>query len=670
MGANALSKVDNDEKAYKSSLITPPEPYFDYIPYLDSLSTETYVYTKRSTDAGTGRIYMTENYDVYNGLGQTCTPSSSTSQNLKIGFDSPEAIKAVTWRFRQYPITQDFVSPAIWKKKLKTLGADNEPYRDRTFKADLASIKGGMELNSDEDSLLKIITKYKIVWERPYLDMLRLVGGYQKLERLRLNQDDEYLMKKAAFFRAGGYNSSDIFQGVLGNSHFISALIAVARVPSRVKKLILYDPDDSRGAFGFTFCVNGCWKAIVIDDYLPFFRRGLKLEDYQRVKDPVYSEEVEQFRLDFVGARPYKNILWPLYMEKAYAKVSGGYFNMTRAGDARFTLTDLTGAPSEMMRIEDFPSKEVFWEELVRIFNEGFIICFKTISDYKARQVFQNRFRIFETGSVGKMLGKSPIKVLKSDFLRENIGLLPDQTYPLMGLQETEGSEAVKLRDPWGRLSFSQENKSDIDRRCSYSGDSFGKTKEMVVPLNIVWESFEQIFVCFWNSSYSYSNFSFKGGRNTFSCFELEIPKAAEYYIRVSQPSHFLSQLNANRRVQYPDLQLVLLKQSGTSYSYICGIKEAFRDVWADTEEIEASSESSKYLLYVRIKIIDLSNLDFSFSCFNFYPSLGDFRSDVARIARSISESASTDQRPSKPRESGTRKKVKAKASKETSGTN
>ena len=68
------------------------------------------------------------------------------------------------------------------------------------------------------------------------------------------------------------------------------------------------------------FCINGIWEEILIDDYFPC------LPNYK----PAFNHTIT-------------NEIWVMIIEKAWAKVHGGYLNIA-AGLTREALRDLTGA--------------------------------------------------------------------------------------------------------------------------------------------------------------------------------------------------------------------------------------------------------------------------------------------------------------------------------------
>lgn len=83
-------------------------------------------------------------------------------------------------------------------------------------------------------------------------------------------------------------------------------------------------------------CKNGEWTNVIIDDYFPCYPNG----------GPIFS-------------RSNGNELWVLLLEKAYAKLHGGYKTLT-AGLPYEAMMDLTGCPTMSLSFKDERVKEMY----------------------------------------------------------------------------------------------------------------------------------------------------------------------------------------------------------------------------------------------------------------------------------------------------------------------
>ncbi|ORC88965.1 calpain-like cysteine peptidase [Trypanosoma theileri] len=134
--------------------------------------------------------------------------------------------------------------------------------------------------------------------------------------------------KQARLFR-NGVHPNNIDEGDLGDSWFVGAVACVAEFPDKVRDLFRHplSLDEGKkerevGAYRVTFNKNGWWTNVIVDDYLPC--AGGRPKFARSKGDPLE--------------------LWVSILEKAYAKIHGGY-GFIIAGDPLHALQDLTGYP-------------------------------------------------------------------------------------------------------------------------------------------------------------------------------------------------------------------------------------------------------------------------------------------------------------------------------------
>lgn len=129
----------------------------------------------------------------------------------------------------------------------------------------------------------------------------------------------------------------------------MSILSALAENPDRIIRLFATDMINDFGIFAVNMKKNGEAKEVVIDDYFP-------CQD----GEPCFS-------------KANGNELWVLILEKAWAKLHGCYERI-EAGHAHNVMTDLTGAPSFDIDIEEHGHEEL-WEYLVRAENKNYFMA-------------------------------------------------------------------------------------------------------------------------------------------------------------------------------------------------------------------------------------------------------------------------------------------------------
>ena len=108
-----------------------------------------------------------------------------------------------------------------------------------------------------------------------------------------------------------------------------------------MERLFLTKKVNREGIYVVALCINGIWEDVVMDDLFPCKR-------YSRTPAFNHSKTGE---------------LWVMILEKAWAKVHGGYMNIA-AGLTREALRDLTGASAKTYFTSDKGAN--VWERLIR----------------------------------------------------------------------------------------------------------------------------------------------------------------------------------------------------------------------------------------------------------------------------------------------------------------
>eukprot|EP00064_Thunnus_orientalis_P022273 superscaffoldBa00007366_g22463 len=135
-------------------------------------------------------------------------------------------------------------------------------------------------------------------------------------------------------FIVDGATRLDICQGKLNDCWLLSAIASLAVHPSLLKKVVPLGQnfqDGYNACFTFRFWQYGQWEEVKIDDLLPTLNNNL-----------IYLSS------------PNKHEFWSSLLEKAYAKLKGGY----RALDMGFpheAMVDMTGGVAEVMKIALLP---------------------------------------------------------------------------------------------------------------------------------------------------------------------------------------------------------------------------------------------------------------------------------------------------------------------------
>ena len=168
---------------------------------------------------------------------------------------------------------------------------------------------------------------------------------------------------------AGRIDPDAIKQGKLGDCYFLSVLSVMANYQHRLKKLIISQKIEKTSCYCIALNISGIWELVLIDDFIPCWKGA---------NQPCF-------------ARSFKNEIWVMLMEKAFAKVSGGYANLIR-GFTNETMQMLTGAPTKTHYLgrSSNPDK-ISKKELYRLFKDsiqnGFICTASSISKARADEL-------------------------------------------------------------------------------------------------------------------------------------------------------------------------------------------------------------------------------------------------------------------------------------------
>lgn len=209
-----------------------------------------------------------------------------------------------------------------------------------------------------------------------------IVGFYpEKMQRKKNVRECQWL-RPAQYFKGQGYTMwdktiepGDVKQGELGDCYFLVALASLAQFSDRIKKIIRFRRASDAGVYCFSICLHGVWEDIIIDDKVPCHKSALQ---------PIFC-------------RSLNNELWAVLLEKAWAKVHGGYFNV-EAGTLEEALHALSGAPTLHFVVKNGEAREDHWINLLKAKFSGYAMACST-QDFRGRQI-NERGACIKTGLV------------------------------------------------------------------------------------------------------------------------------------------------------------------------------------------------------------------------------------------------------------------------------
>ncbi len=200
----------------------------------------------------------------------------------------------------------------------------------------------------------------------------------------------------------GKIEMDDIKQGSLGNCYFLSALASLTEYPKLITNMFRNEKNKG-GYYEIVLFIDGEWQVVIVDDYFPTSKKDGKL----------------------IFCKPNLNEIWAILLEKAWAKVNGGYLN-TIGGLCGEVLQVITGAPYIGLNNIQIP-KEKLWKELYNSIKKNYVIG---------------------TGTV------------ESNWI-DKVGLAGQHAYSVLALEEVQVNgnkyQLIKLRNPWGKTEWNGE---------------------------------------------------------------------------------------------------------------------------------------------------------------------------------------------------------------------
>ena len=266
-----------------------------------------------------------------------------------------------------------------------------EKFTDLLFPPNINSILGKNENGEYIDKIngekkANKLKKLSIKWKRP--------------EEI-FNNEKYFLFKDKS-----NLNISNIKQGNIADCYFISSIIGLAKDPNMIYKLFNIKEINIKGYYEIILFIDGDFQLVIIDDYLPVLDNN-----------------------KFCFCNPINNEIWLCLLEKAWAKINGGYANIIK-GFAHHVLETLTGFPSLNLMHSSY-GYDYIWNNILNSFKNNYIITVTSKNDLK------------------------------------EIGLESNHSYALIDCYELKNikkdTRVVKLRDPNGKKIISaQNNKNSI----------------------------------------------------------------------------------------------------------------------------------------------------------------------------------------------------------------
>lgn len=300
--------------------------------------------------------------------------------------------------------------------------------------------------------------------------------GFELLQWLSAREK----FRNEPFYLFNGISPQDIKQQNISNCYLLGPFATLATQPGLVKRLFDIEEVNPYGVYAVWLNVNGEWREVILDDFFPVNRKG-----------------------EFVFATPTQdqNEIWVMLLEKAFAKVYGGYYKLD-FGRPDETFTSLTGAPCDIYSLQSLKNNAQvmdIWNKLLNAKEKGYLIVVSSL-----------------------LTGKG----VES---KQNTGLATDHCYSILDVREVIDSRGredkiIQIRNPWGKGEWNGDWCDSSDLWTPQLRNQLfvrpGDGEDGLFWVNL--RDFVKNFDLFYINKIS--------PRNTFNSFRVNLPNKGQYF--------------------------------------------------------------------------------------------------------------------------------------------
>ena len=233
-----------------------------------------------------------------------------------------KSLQTRTTTFHSTPIVRGFLS-----QNYNDLSKSQTKFTDPLFPPNEASLFSTKSTHTEYE--LPEIPQFLLDTSKSkFLSQFALSKKQHNYQWKRLS--DEYNIKELNIIKESSSSNNlcnDVIQGELGDCYFLSALSALAENPERIKRLFPTLKMSDKGIYETLVYLHGDPTNIVLDDYVPF------------IVEPGYEHQIA-----FAGINTETNNIWPVLLEKVWAKCNLSYEDIV-AGNSAEAFEFLCPAP-------------------------------------------------------------------------------------------------------------------------------------------------------------------------------------------------------------------------------------------------------------------------------------------------------------------------------------
>ena len=354
---------------------------------------------------------------------------------------------------------------------------------------------------------------------------------------------------------SGKIEVNDIIQGALGDCYFLTALANLTKFPGIIfKKIFRTQQISKNGYYELVLRIDGIPRIVIIDDYIPVYKTN---------KKPCF-------------AFPHGNELWVMLLEKAWAKINGGYLNII-AGKVAEPFEVLTGFSSRIYSIKP------------------------NMSDQEQKEILDEIKNAFQTNCFISCSSKADKEILK-------LGLVDNHAYSILDIKNVEtiyrtNYTLLRLRNPWSRTEWTGDwsDNSNYWDENNKKQVNYEKRNDGIFYMSYVdfFKYFTEVQICYMLYDSSSIRYTVEGEENlkNGSVFNLEIENDGLLMVSVRRKSWRI-----NRELRYKALPthisiVKINKNPGHKYKIFSdydGTTKSF-----DTCTLNKNVTKGNYLIYI-----------------------------------------------------------------------
>ena len=282
--------------------------------------------------------------------------------------------------------------------------------------------------------------------------------------------------------------SDDVIQGNIGSSYFISALKFLSEDKERINSLfdINNTNNTNKKYFEVFIYINGYKSKIIIDNKFPFI-----------------SNKENKKELAFCKINNKSNNIWPLILEKIWAKINSSYEDIIE-GDVSDIFKCFTPCPIKIYH-HDIKYNNLY-EKIKNAIDNNFIVC-------------------------------TDINSKKENQLLKKLGVISNHAYKIIGygtLIDSEGNiynllkiyneyEITSWIGDWGPGSAKWNN--EFKRYLNYDPDK--EINTFYININDYLKFYSTTYILCWHKEYNYfyEKISITGINEPFTCCKIKFNK-------------------------------------------------------------------------------------------------------------------------------------------------